>query len=248
MFKGTAPITKNGKSDTPQSEKIYMRGRHPLKKDENAYRPSSAAAKKIAVIDENGKEYEATYVKRARGLVKSGRARFIDDATICLACPPDNIKLTEDNSMTNTENYNVNLETGEVTVQESEGAIRENTSRYTLEYFLEQIEKLTSRYAGGTEYIVGAIGRIPNEGTPCGGAGEEVAKAAADAVRYRETTVQKTLDFYFRMVDELKPKTENSNSTSSDKAQFLDWVATCVQNARPGVETPDYAKLWNEIK
>ena len=74
------------------------------------------------------------------------------------------------------------------------------------------------------------------------------AKAAADAVRYRETTVQKTLDFYFRMVDELKPKTENSGSISSEKVQFLDWVATCVQNARPGVETPDYAKLWNEIK
>ena len=45
--------------------------------------------KNIIVVDENGKEYEATYPKRAKGLVKNGRARFIDEHTICLACPPD---------------------------------------------------------------------------------------------------------------------------------------------------------------
>jgi len=217
-----------------------------LKKDENAYRPSSAAAKRIAVIDENGKEYEATYVKRARGLVKSGRARFIDENTICLACPPDNIKLTEDNSMTNTENYNVNLETGEVTVQETENTVKENPSKYNLEYFLEQIEKLTSEYnAKSMDLIVGAIACIQSEGTPCGGSGDEVAKAAADAVRYRETTVQKTLDFYFRMVDELKPKTV---TPIDEKTQFLNWVRDCTAAAGPGVATPDYAKLWNEMK
>ena len=121
--------------------------------------------KTVNVIDEAGNRYEATYVKRARGLVKSGRARFIDD-TICLACPPNDNKFSEDNSMTHTENFNVDLETGEVTVQETENNTTENASRYNLEYFLEQIEKLTSNYSGGTEYIVGAIGRIPNDGTP----------------------------------------------------------------------------------
>lgn len=45
----------------------------------------------IAVIDEAGNRYEATYLKRARGLVKNGRARFIDDHTIVLACPPNQI-------------------------------------------------------------------------------------------------------------------------------------------------------------
>ena len=216
-----------------------------MKKDVNANRQVQSAAKRIAVVDENGKEYEATYVKRAKGLVKSGRARFIDENTICLACPPDNIKLTEDNSMTNTENFNVDLETGEVTVQETEEKATESTSKYNLEYFLEQIEKLTAGYAGGTEYIVSAIGRIPNEGTPCGGSGEEVAKAAAEAVRCRETTVQKTLDFYFRMVDELKPRTA---TPLDEKTQFLNWVRDCTAAAGPGVATPDYAKLWNEMK
>ena len=216
-----------------------------MKKDGNAYRPSAAAAKKIAVIDENGKEYEATYVKRARGLVKSGRARFIDENTICLACPPDNYKLTEDNSMTNTENFNVNLETGEVTVQETENTVKENPSKYNLEYFLEQIEKLTSGYSDGTEKIVWAIVSIQSKSTSREGSGEEVAKAAAEAVHSRERTVQRTLDFYFRMVDELKPKTV---TPIDEKTQFLNWVRDCTAAAGPGVATPDYAKLWNEMK
>ena len=45
--------------------------------------------KNIIVVDEQGNQYEATYPKRAKGLVKNGRARFVDDHTICLACPPD---------------------------------------------------------------------------------------------------------------------------------------------------------------
>ncbi len=148
--------------------------------------------------------------------------------------------------MTNTENFNVDLETGEVTVTETENTVKENHSKYNLEYFLEQIEKLTSEYnARSMDLIVGAISSIQSEGTPCGGSGDEVAKAAANAVCYRETTVQKTLDFYFRMVDELKPKTV---TPIDEKTQFLNWVRDCTAAAGPGVATPDYAKLWNEMK
>ena len=46
-----------------------------------------------------GNEYEATYPKRAKGLVKNGRARFIDEHTLCLACPPNDY--LEDKSMNN---------------------------------------------------------------------------------------------------------------------------------------------------
>ena len=45
--------------------------------------------KNIVVVDEQGNQYEATYPKRAKGLVKNGRARFVDENTICLACPPN---------------------------------------------------------------------------------------------------------------------------------------------------------------
>lgn len=211
-----------------------------MQKHESAESVRGNAAKKIAVVDENGKEYEATYLKRARGLVKHGRARFINENTICLACPPDNFKLTEDNSMTNIENVNVDLETGEVTeVPATEG-------KYTLEYFLEKIEKLSLEYSSEkTSEIVWHISNIKNESTPCGGSGEEIAKAAASAVREREETVRKMLDFYIRMVDELKPKV---STPTDDRKMFLDWVRDCTGAAEPGVEMPDYARLWNEMK
>ena len=45
--------------------------------------------KTVRVIDGQGNLLEATYPKRAKGLVKHGRARFIDEQTICLTCPPN---------------------------------------------------------------------------------------------------------------------------------------------------------------
>ena len=211
-----------------------------MQKHESAEAVRADTVKKIAVVDENGKEYEATYLKRARGLVKHGRARFIDESTICLACPPDNFKLTEDNSMTHNENINVNIETGEVTEAPAVD------SKYTLEYFLEKIEKLSLEYSSEkTSEIVLYISKIQNESTPCGGSGEETAKAAASAVREREETVRRMLDFYIRMVDELKPKV---STPTDDRKMFLDWVRDCTGAAEPGVEMPDYARLWNEMK
>jgi len=65
---------------------IYNKGATPIEKN-------------VIVVDEKGNEYERTYPKRARGLVKNGRARFIDENTICLACPPVNI--SEDIKMLN---------------------------------------------------------------------------------------------------------------------------------------------------
>ncbi|MBQ2663031.1 MAG: hypothetical protein IJG16_02675 [Clostridia bacterium] len=43
--------------------------------------------KNVSVIDENGIAQGSTYPKRAAGLVKKGRARWIDDRTICLCAP-----------------------------------------------------------------------------------------------------------------------------------------------------------------
>ena len=60
--------------------------------------------KNILVVDEQGNEYEATWPKRARGLVKNGRARFLSENKICLACPPD--RDLEDNGMTDIKMNN----------------------------------------------------------------------------------------------------------------------------------------------
>ncbi len=53
--------------------------------------------KNIIVVDENGKKYGTTYLKRAKGLVKQGRARFLARNMLCLACPPE--QNLEDNDM-----------------------------------------------------------------------------------------------------------------------------------------------------
>ena len=71
---GTAPITKNGTA-----------------KKANQNKGATPIGKNVIVVDEQGNTYEATYPKRAKGLVKNGRARFIDENTICLASPPDKI-------------------------------------------------------------------------------------------------------------------------------------------------------------
>lgn len=75
-------MAKNGLRKLTQ---IYHKGETPIEKN-------------VRVIDEQGNEYEATYPKRAKGLVKHGRARFLSDNLICLACPP-NFDDLEDSQM-----------------------------------------------------------------------------------------------------------------------------------------------------
>ena len=86
FVRGTAPITKNGITRI-----IAYR-----------YKGVTPIEKNIIVVDEQGNEYEATYPKRAKGLVKNGRARFVDENKICLACPPD--KILEEEKMSNNIN------------------------------------------------------------------------------------------------------------------------------------------------
>ena len=61
--------------------------------------------KTVIVIDEQGNKLESTYPKRAKGLIKNGRARVVDENTICLVDLPKNIIL-EENKMNNN---NINL-------------------------------------------------------------------------------------------------------------------------------------------
>ena len=51
----------------------------------------------IIVIDENNVKHKSTYLRRANGLVINGRARWVDEKTICLLCPP--LIKTEDKPM-----------------------------------------------------------------------------------------------------------------------------------------------------
>ena len=160
--------------------------------------------KNIIVIDEQGNKIGATYPKRAKGLIKRGRARSIDENTICLACPPN--EFLEEFKMTELV---IDKTTGEVvetaeTKEASEAlASPESQPELTIGYILTQIEKISSR----TTYLNKAIQEISE--IPIGGAGVmgvgEKANAIADVVRCRETTNQKLISFYEKLYDDLNP-------------------------------------------
>jgi len=180
--------------------------------------------KNIAVVDEQGNQYEATYPKRARGLVKHGRARFIDENTICLACPPDteleDRKMSEYN-MDPGNNPRIpagNEEPGEVmnAVANLLNAKTEQqrSDKLTMGYVLGKIEEISANQS----YVTAAISELGKmkSGGPGDIGTEEQAKAIGDIVKARETTNQRLIALYEKMYDDLKPE-----KPSSDKVAIL---------------------------
>lgn len=186
--------------------------------------------KNIAVVDENGNEYEATYPKRARGLVKKGRARFIDESTICLACPPDNI--SEDSIMTEEKNTYKDANTEDIGVSENTNIIDENTGAYdltestepetktetaetaddniTVREILKRIDDISTDGA----FLTSAISELAN--VQISGVGDigaqEKARAFGEMVKAREETNRRLIDFYEKIYQDVKPKTKKSDN------------------------------------
>jgi len=140
--------------------------------------------KNVIVVDEQGNEYEATYPKRAKGLVKNGRARFVDENKICLACPPN--ENLEDKKM----------EENNITVVEAE-----QKDKLTIEYILRQIEKIFA----DNRHIHEAIAMLDGvkSGGPADIGSQAKAQGIADVVKCRETTNQQLLAFYTKIYNDL---------------------------------------------
>lgn len=162
--------------------------------------------KNIIVVDENGKKYGTTFLKRAKGLVKQGRARFLARNMLCLACPPE--QNLEDNDMSEQTIENKMMENeivGNGTVDEvpvNTGAdihAAGGQSKYTMEYCLEQIERIGQQ----TAYLNQVISEL-RQMEPNGDGARTKAIALGDIVKCRETTNQQLLQFYGKMYDDLK--------------------------------------------
>ncbi len=138
--------------------------------------------KNIEVVDEAGNVYEPTWPKRAKGLVKNGRARFVEENKICLACPPDT--KTEDKNMSNSI-------FGEMTVQDILVRIASIVNQTS--YIAEVAEALKSMGDGdsGDMYSPGNV------------MGQAKAEALGAIVTTRETTNQQILKLYEKMYDDL---------------------------------------------
>ena len=134
--------------------------------------------KNIIVVDEQGNQYEATYPKRAKGLVKNGRARFVDNHTICLACPPD-----------------IDLE----------DKIMSDNKEISIAYLLDQIEKIAAQ-TDYFNVAIEKLSKLDYSAPECGSPPDERAKALGDIVRCRETTNQQLIAFYQKLYEDLKPE------------------------------------------
>ena len=176
--------------------------------------------KNILVVDGNGNEYEATYPKRAKGLVKNGRARFIDENKICLVCPPSTM---EDNNMSNTNTTTTKSKPKE---------------KLTVNYVLTQIEQIVK----DTGYIHNALEQLASmpKSDPGDIAGQEKAKAIGDVVRCRETTNQQALRLYEKMYDDLKPK------EISSKNKALETLAGIVREMG-FYDSEQAAEIFNKV-
>lgn len=157
--------------------------------------------KNVGVIDENQNDYGATWYKRARGLVKKGRARWISDDTICLTRPPDT-KNTEEITMTDTQSENI------IAVEPTK-AVNDPENRMNLGYVLSQIDRISRE----TDHIRNALQNLDGVASGAGPgdiAGAAKAEAIADVVKCRETTNQKLIEFYTKMYDDLRPVTKDN--------------------------------------
>ena len=159
---------------------------------------TSPAALKIEVVDSSGKIIGRTYEKRAKGLVKKGRARFTDENRITLLPSEDAHEYTD------TEGYKMDER---INTENIESILEEN-SQYTIESVMQCMKKILD----DTQYIKDAIfnvTEIPSgDAGDCGSPGDIAGKAKAEAistiVREREDTNQKLIDFYNKVYNDLK--------------------------------------------
>ena len=158
--------------------------------------------KNVIVVDENGNEYEATYPKRAKGLVKNGRARFIDENTICLACPPNN---TEDKDM--SENKKADSTINKTSNEIADVKAELPSEKLTIDYILSKLEEISVGQAFATDAIL-ELGKMKSGGPGDVGT-QEQAKAVGEIIKAREATNQKLIALYEKMYDDLKPKQDS---------------------------------------
>lgn len=220
-----------------------------MQKHGNQETEASATAKTVRVLDEAGHEYEATYTKRAKGLVKHGRARFADDSqtVIILACPPNQNLILEDNSM-NEQNNNTNIpDTSDLSELTELSELSESTNNpLTARDVFDQIVALqnliSGEYTNPLHSLSSTVGSIcentewESDQLKCG-----AINAASTPYRMREETYQQMLALYQQMYRDL---TSPKETRYAERREFMNWVRDCIDATQCGQDLPDFEKLW----
>ena len=213
--------------------------------------------KTVHVVDEAGNRYEATYLKRAQGLVKKGRARFIDENTICLVCPPNqNDFISEDKTMENTMKHTDDtIETTAQTVEENKILLPETddpecirfTNAHNINYCLKKIDEIKQE-TESIESVVKSIASIESLACPSGGTAEGQAKAILEVFRLREETNQKKIDFYRDMIERFLPAKKDPKLEQERRQQYLKWLKDIFEDGDWELDTSDLIKLYKEFE
>lgn len=183
--------------------------------------------KNVTVIDEEGKIIGVTYPKRAKGLIKKGRARLVDENTVCLACPPN--ENLEDIEMENT--------TENKTFEEE----------LTLKYVLDKLDEVREAFLKSeTEQI--SLLKEPEDIDTDNMDSEDIAEIYQsyysrinDIKMSSQTTLQQMIEVYGKCIDKIKPQA--SAMSAEDRKEFAELVNNWAKNAGPGVLIPDFEKL-----
>jgi hypothetical protein len=168
------------------------------------------------VVNKENQPIGVTYPKRAKGLVKKGRARYAGEMKIVLdedaapARPPISFNKSEDKmDKLNLDSERIIDNDGNVLTFEPE-ALSE-AKPLTLQDILKRIDAITSQSA----YILQAlenISAIDTNGSRDGSPGEK-AKAIGEIVRRREDTNQRIITMLERMYEDLRAQADKVNYT-----------------------------------
>lgn len=189
---------------------------------------TSPASLKIEVVDSSGKIIGRTYEKRAKGLVKKGRARFTDQNRITLLPSEDAHEYIE------TEGYKMDERINTENIEN----ISEENGQYTIESVMQCMKKILD----DSDYIKDVLKNIveipSGDAGDCGSPGDIAGKAKAEAistiVREREDTNQKLIDFYNKVYNDLKAQ-QFSASDVEKKIQLLNTLS-----AMPEIHSRDF--------
>jgi hypothetical protein len=182
--------------------------------------------KNIRVVDDAGNPLQSTYPKRALGLVKHGRARFIDDQTIQMTRPPD--PREKETTMHTQEQDHSNTATVPFGGRDELPKPQTSHAReLTANDILQRIDMLI----GETAYLresVDALARIESGGVGEAGSPGDIgtqakARAIASVIEQRELTNQKMIALLDRMFDDLSPTMRaTKQSRNPDETKLIE--------------------------
>ena len=184
---------------------------HQKKRRQSIRKGEVPIRKNIAVVDLDENFYAPTYIRRAKGLVKSGRARWSDENNKNQICLLESPALTseEDNEMDRYDNNGNKLGTAASIETTVASAAKEAPAEITISYILGQIELIRADSA----HIAEAL-KMVKEINTSDGASYAAAQAIGTVVEAREATNQEMLSIYKRMYKDMQPPKESGKTVA----------------------------------